>query len=352
MIDINTYIKTWAGKLELDESEIMGDFKKLYDEEKVKSPSMSEDDLQLTTLKKLHLTYKKQLRSPAVNFEGIIIAVGDVVDIVKKQRDEALKQFKENPQQAVTDGVVDESGNPIDTRATWKNGNANPRFNKPLPEHNFIRNIWGIAMKTKSKESVPRFFAMTINGSMAEKDDIPMFVPITFKAIDKSEKGELAIYNLNASQFTRIELSKTILPDVEEMINKYCGFMKVPINELVNYHEANKDNFNRLAIVTGDVSSLNLEISPTRANRIMVIEDLTLANLEDIESKGLTCWTPLRCNIDFQEESKVMVIGRTGRGKKRDEEGNQTEEPGDVTFNVYGVYAIPKYKVDIVIPVE
>ena len=109
--------------------------------------------------------------------------------------------------------------------------------------------------------------------------------------------------------------------------------------------EANKDNFNRVVVTIGDVSLLNLE--PTSmGSRIMVLED-TENNLEDLDKKGITCWLPPRIKIDFAEGSRVMVVGRTAQSKKKDDAGEITEELGDVTINVYGIYALPEYKISL-----
>ena len=90
---------------------------------------------------------------------------------------------------------------------------------------------------------------------------------------------------------------------------------------------------------------LNLE--PTAfGSRIMSIED-SEATLEDLDAKGVTCWLPTRVEVNFAEGSKVIVVGRTAQGKKKDDKGNATEELGDVTLNVYGLYALPEFKIEL-----
>ena len=115
------------------------------------------------------------------------------------------------------------------------------------------------------------------------------------------------------------------------------------MNELNSYHGRVKDDYNRLVVVEADVSALNLEPN-TFGSRMMFVEDGD-ATLEDLDTAGLTCWLPERIDINFAEGSKVLVAGRTAQGKKKDNKGNVTEELGDITLNVYGLYPIPEYKI-------
>ena len=45
-------------------------------------------------------------------------------------------------------------------------------------------------------------------------------------------------------------------------------------------------------------------------------------------------------------QSKVIVLGRTTQGKKLDENRQPTDEPGDIMINVFGLYALPEYKIE------
>jgi len=344
MVDINNYLKTWSDKLSLPLTEIESEFNKILEEEKAIHKDLTDEQQRDRALKRLALTYKKQLRSPAVGFEGILIGASDCVDMVAKTRREAKELFKNDPQSAVAQGVTNEEGEPLDIKQEWNSGKTNPRYGKPLPEHNFIRNLFGIAVKTNCQDT-PKVFSMAVTGEKAEKEDLPIFRPVKFMAIDRTppEIGEKA-YKLNASQFTNFVINEDIkLPKYDELIKQCCGDSIVELKNVNEYHLSVKDDYNRLAIIIGDVSSLNLE--PTSVgSRIMVIEDIN-SSLDDLDAKGMTCWVPPRSNVDFAEGSKVIAIGRTAQGKLRDEAGNPTEELGDVTLNVYGLYPMPEYKI-------
>lgn len=342
MKEVKEYFKVWSEKTSLSVEEIESDFNQLQVEEKTKYPNLDEEKLNEKCLQTLALKYKKLLRSPAVGFEGIIIGMSEMNDMVLKMRTDAIKSFNENPQFAVEAGVCNEMGEPLDTRAQWANGKQNLGFGKPLPEHNYIRNIYGIALKSKSSDK-PKYFSMSLNGEKAVNDNIPLFKGIRFMAIDRTpEELKEYQYNLNASLFTKFEEDKNLQLQPANLLKGVCDNMIVPLQKLGEYHSQNKDNYNRIVIINGTVSSLNLE--PTAfGTRVMYIDNLE--DIENLDAKGATCWVPPRIDVDFAEGSKVFVIGRTTQGKKKDATGQLTEELGDVSINVYGIY--PETKVEV-----
>jgi hypothetical protein len=346
MVVINDYLKTWSEKLSKPIEEVQSEFNSFAEDEKNIHSDLSLEQQQTRALQRLGLSYKKQLRSPAIGFEGIIIGIGDVVDMVAKTRREAIEMFKIDPQIAITQGVTNEQGIPLDTRKEWSGGRKNNNFGKPLPEKNLIRNIFGVAIKSKIKNDNPKFFTIAITGDNAIKENMPIFTPLKFMAIDKTESELIdKVYTLNASSFTNFVVDKNLnLPKYEDLVKSCCKDINIYSNlkDLNNFHQMSKDSFNRIVITIGDVSSLNLQPT-TMGSRVMIIEDSD--DLNNLESKGTTCWIPTRINIDFVEGSKALIVGRTTQGKKKDILGNLTEELGDVSINVYGLYALPEYKI-------
>ncbi len=343
MVQSDEYIKKWSEKLGISEEDIKKDYEKLVNNEKEIHSDISEDEQKTHALRRLATIFKKQLRSPAIGFEGILIGASDLVDTVARHRREAIELYKESPQKAIQDGITDEEGIPLDTRKEWSTGNPNRGFGKPLPEHNWLRTIFGIVIKTGIDEE-PKFFIMNCSGEVAKNEEIPIFQSIKFRANNRTKEGD-TIYALNSSVFTKFEVDESLnLPKATELLNKYCDNLKINLTDLDSYHDRVKDDYNRLAIIEGDVSILVLEPTSVGSRRI-VIEDETKI-LEDLESQGITCWIPPRINIDFGEQSKVIVLGRTTQGKKLDDDGNKTDEPGDIMINVFGLYAIPEYKIE------
>jgi hypothetical protein len=317
----------------------------LYDKaianEKIIHKDLSEEDQQTRAIIVVGLALRKQLKSPAIGFDGMILADSGKRDTIEKLKKSAMKVYIENPQEAIAQGLTNEEGYPLDPRPTWSTGRANPGFGKLLPENSWIRTIHGIALKS-STEGEPKFFTMTLNGDVAANDDIPMYTPVTFRAIDKSTEGATQL-TLNASTYTRFDKSDKKLPSATELISQYCSDMILDISKLEEYHKANKNDYNRLVIIRGDVSILALEPNSI-GNRRLTLESENA--FEDLDAIGTTCWIPEHINLDFAENSKVIVIGSTSQGFKY-ENGAKTEELGDVMINAYGVHAIPEYKVQI-----
>lgn len=343
MVEVSEYIKRWSEKLGISEEDILKDFNGLVEDERKIHKDASEDEQKTRALQRLAMIFKKQLRSPAIGFEGMLIGASDLVDTVARVRREAKALYKENPQKAIVDGITDDDGVPLDTRQEWSTGNPNRNFGKPLPENNWLRTIFGIAMKSGNGGD-PKPFIMNVGGEVARNEDIPIFKPVKFRAIDRSGDNN-DTYTLNSSMFTKFEVDETLsLPKPKDMLTKYCSNMMIDISNLEEYHLRVKDDYNRLAIVEGDVSTLILEPTSVGSRRIVLEDESKM--LEDLESLGVICWIPPRINIDFGEQSKVIVLGRTTQGKKLGTDGKTTDEPGDMMLNVFGLYAIPEYKIE------
>ena len=338
-MDTKIYFEKWSEKLSIPMEEIQSEYDNLLKKEKTNHPDNNVEVQEKRALQRLALLYKKQLRSPAIGFEGMVIGVGDVFDTVKKIRTTGMDAFRENPQSAIELGITDKDGNPLDTRQTFSTGRENRSFGKQLPEHSYIRNIVGVALRSNVKEA-PKMFTMTLNGEKAEHCDIDMFNPVKFRAINKSEENS-DMFVLNGSTVTKFDVSDKIeMPNAMDVLKKFCNNMFVPINKLDEYHNANKEDFNRLALIEGDVSMLSNE--PTSVgNKMMIIEDME-ESMNDIEARGITCWVPKNIEFNFGEGSKVIVVGKTSQGKSRE----NPNELGDVMVNVLGIYAIPEFKVE------
>jgi len=338
-MDTKIYFETWAEKLSIPIENIQSEFDNLLKEEQTIHKTLNDEEQQKRALQRLVLMYKKQLRSPAIGFEGMVIGVGDLFDTAKKMREAGMDAFRINPHDAIQNRITDSEGNPLDTREVYGTGRQNTNFGKLLPEHSYIRNVVGIALRTNVEES-PKVFAMSLNGDKAEHLEFPMFKPVRFRAINKSEENANQ-FTLNGSSITTFTIDENLkMPTPVDVLKKSCKEMYVSLENIQEYHTANKDDFNRLSLIEGDVSMIGAE--PTSVgNRLMVVEDINRP-IDDLETAGLTCWVPQSVEIDFAEGSKVIVVGKTSQGKSRD----NPNELGDVMMNVLGVYAIPEFKIE------
>ena len=279
-------------------------------------------------LRRTMLYFKKQLRSPAVKFQGIILAAGQARDLIAKQHAAAIASYKADPDAAIRNGVVSVEGEvitPLDTRATWANNKVNPGFGKKLPEHSWLRTVYGVSAVEGEQ---PRFFIMNLNGTRGKDLEVPLHTPVEFKAVNKTEATDTHM-KMNASAYTNFEpWADSTMPGVMEVINAFCKNNLVDIANLEDWHAANEKDFNRFCIVKGDILTLNPELTAF-GSYVMSIDG------DDWDSEATMCWVDGAVNIDnLAEADEVVVFGSTSKGL--DKEGN----PRDVSINVMGIYPI------------
>jgi len=74
---------------------------------------------------------------------GLCIGVSPKIDLIALMRKKAQLIWEQNPERAISEGITDEEGNPLDYRPTIF-GRENPNFGKPLPEdaHEYRRSYY------------------------------------------------------------------------------------------------------------------------------------------------------------------------------------------------------------------
>jgi len=317
-------LKTQLG---LTDDELNKKYESLKAEAKAKHPSASEEDVMKRARISLRGEYKRQRMSPAVYFEGMIIRDMGCIDVERGRREAAIAAFQADAEKAIADGITDANGTPLETRATWPDGSPNPMYGKPLPEHRWLRNIEGVARTMKS-ELKP--FTLTLRDKKALEFKFPTFTPVSFRANIKQETPAGFVLNQSVlTDFTRTNISidvyKDVLPFYQDKL--------VDLKDIRQFHDANANDWRRMAIVQGDVLFIGDE---TRTGNIpMAIDDDSL----ELDATGVTCWVPGHFNIDFGIGSRVIVVANTSLGKNR--EGQE-----EVFLNVQGLYAIPEWKVE------
>lgn len=311
----------------------VADLRKLY-------PTMAQEVVNQRARAMLYGDLKKDLISPAIPFEGIVLGLGEPFDFAAGQVAKALKAYKENPQAAYDAGLVNQQGQPVYVKGYSKG--------QPLPEHSWLRNCFGVA---KPMEGAILPFNLTLSGDRADPasplSKIDLGTPYSFRANVKEVK---TVYTLNDSSISKFVPTSSALPDAITMIDQYCASMKVNLGELNAWHDANKLNPARVAIVEGDVVSVDLNVSD-RSHRI-VIDDETLG-FEDEKGQintGITVWIPkfLGTQLDFGPGSRAIVIGGTtptqGFNYKT---GKPDPETIRMSINAMGLWPRPEFKIPL-----
>ena len=355
-----------AEQLGVDVTQIQTDYQALIEEVKKDERFTTADENTIKQIAKNRLIARKrrEMASPAITWEGIILGVGDLIDGVAKQKQLTEQAFKVDPYKTQEGWMFggklvlsDADGKPLysKTESNTKWG----RTGKPLPDHSWMRNIYGVASpidKKTRKAGEPRPFGMTLSDKRAiDGKAIKMNVPIRFKGIDKTtaDHVKLGVYNITDSTFTEFKLADDLkLPPIETIITTNCKDLFFALGMLEEIHTKSQTDPMRWLITEGTVSLLDMTPNPKTHNLRMVVDDETLLFAKGKEQGpvGVTCWIPTDRNIliDFAQDSRIYILGRTGQGKKLDPVTRQpTDEPGDVMLNVYGIYCPEMFKVKV-----
>lgn len=296
----------------------------------------------------------KYRRSAGVNLTtmiGLFLGAGSTRNINEKRYNDAVKMYESDPTEAVEQGLTDEDGTPLDNKPEFNNGTRNRNYGKPLPKENYLRTAVGACHPKTGGDPLP--FVLTISGKHAHPDTalvIPIGTPTAFNCIVKSDDGSPE-YVLSTSKFTTIVKVDEAFPDMETIISAvFSGKIKEldELNEIADdIRENNK--WNEYVIVQCFASIIDPEPNETTGSRRLIIDDSSL-EMTDEEGNtiyGTTCWIPEHINLDFPEDSEIVVVGRPLRSKKKDPNTKEpTGELNDASIETYGILVLDTDVVD------
>ena len=355
------YLQYWSTKsgetLEFTKTEFEDVVTEVKNDEKFKD--MTEVQIRSNARNRFSLRKAREQGSNAVPWEGLVIGIGDLIDTVAKQRRVTEAAFKADSMKTMKGWIYNEvfvksdaEGRPIypETELNKKFGRAN----KPLPPNSWLRTIYlfvrPIDPKTKLAAGPPQPAVMSINNQDAIKPQVPLMKPVKFKAINKTgpediKKGE---YRINHSTFTKFDLTTfKDFPAIESVLAGITSHFVI-LGEIDAWHTKNEADRGKWVITEGSVSSLKLEPHPKTQNMSISLYDESLT-FGGSDKTSVMCWVPTDrgIEIDFGQESRIYIVGRTNRGKAYDPATKAVLEgvPGDVSINVYGVFAPEMFKV-------
>lgn len=279
--------------------------------------------------------YKKQLLSPAMNFEGVVVSWGRPFDLVAQMRSDAREAMKKSDEQAVAEGYVDDEGFPLDTREAYKSGSVNRNYGKRLPKHEYIRNLIGVCIH----EETPKLFRLVLNGRVsADKPAtevlktelvVPMYTPMEFRAnVAKTQRDERFL-QLNQSKSTDFKSSDADIDVANVMASELLDPFRVRPEEVGDYFDAHATQAERLVVMEGVVTLIGEEAGDS--GDVLVVID---SEEGDFDFMGVRCWVPEYLREEpwkIEEGDEVTVMGQANRGKFGDEEVDMV--------NVTGIYS-------------
>jgi hypothetical protein len=395
----------WIAKLGVTDEKLDEQVVEIFKEIKEENADKPVDRLFRDSMRKLYIKYKKQLASPAVSFDFFLVSVGEKVDTVAKRRREAFAEYEKNRDKALfseanSTGVVieaykedyeandalkeykdlakkgvihkapkktgekDDDGEdiykdvefavvPIDNREKTKAGKDNRWFGRPLALKSWMRVLVGVGMRQGEED--PKEMVITLNDELAQ--EVPpswQFLSARFNWYASDEEKDnpelVERYKLGGSRATKFTSAEVDRDDFDEIIRDSVPNLYQELDELESWHDEQDKDSQRFCITEGDVTALFLEPNKSGSRRLVIDDiDLGFGDDDDELERGVTVWVPQHVDIDFGEESRIIVAGRVGRSRSRDEITGEygDEYDGQIQIGATGLWAIPEYKVEI-----
>ena len=274
--------------------------------------------------------WKKELRSPAKFYEGMVVRVATPMDVLRTMRATAQTVYGNDPKKAIAQGLTNAQGVPLDPRKIFKSGSKNDDYGKPLPSERLIQNIVGVAKSPDMK--MPVKFTMVLSERLAGKVDVPIFESVKFRANPAKTQptdGSIALNEYSNLKFKPAAIEG--FPGPEAVIEKYFKDNLVGVNDVSDWHKSHEDDPRRMCIVCGDVDDVDYVPNQSTGNARFTLTDED----GDVEVVG---WVPahLRPVLNtIGKGSKVYALGRTAQNTYNNQERTM--------INIEGLWAIPKF---------
>lgn len=326
------YMKKWAKETGKTLEEL---------EEIWKQTEQRMERLGITDKRAIQLAFRRKLRGAVFGkstgkrmpeeFFGFLFGTSRILDWDEMRRNKALRKYNENPEDAILEGIVDESGNPLDDREKvykWGQLVDNPNFRKPLVGHAFDRKIFGVAKREGDED--PKVFRLNLKGKTAKEfRGWKPFVGVRFLALVYGEDPFYELYPCSLTKFTSDPKAKI---DVEQWIRTAGHVYKLDkIDQAYNNTKDAKDNW---AFVEADLDYINPNIDEDRKQRSMNIAD-DIVGLQTFRVR-----LPQDFPVTFSEFSRVIVMGEIQKWQRKD--GSDA-----ITIEGYGVYALPGQEIKL-----
>jgi len=288
--------------------------------------------------------YNKQLNSPAIAVDMVVLGCSDNFDINMKIRRTAEEVYAADHDKAITGRLTNADGVPLDTRETLGN-RPNPDFGQPLKVQ-FLRNVFGYYRKLGDKDF--GLFTMTL-GHNFHKLNVPVGVFCTTRINVARKQDNPNVTALNPSAHTIFTTKdfpdgmsvEGLLMDEEETPVKAIESMAIPLGNFVQWHEKNKTNVRRLMITLADVTWISQ--SPNDNGSLLIeLKDSTLQ--EDVDHiNGFVPQHLLNADgrLGFGAGSRAVIIGNSSARNMEDDEGKSWTQ---YNTNITGIHPLAACK--------
>ena len=297
-MDLNEKLDLLSKELGIPRRGLEINFKKVFERVSNMNPTKTQVEKEELAINELKARSSKAvIFGKAEEFIGMVLGYGGLIDTVAAVRRHAQEMWDRDKAQAVKEGYATGEG-----KLRFKEDFGIRKAGEFIPDHNYIRHIFGIAGKGEKEQ--PKPFHCLLSDEWAEKA-FPVFQPIKFKLTLRQDKGDF--FELGQSAQTSWEKFESPFPSVTEILEspilkKYW----VPLNKLDEWHKLNEQNMNRVFISLVDVTNISPATIKKTGNRIIYVDDYSA----DYPAPTL-CWCPDEF-IDFGIASRVYIVGTTG----------------------------------------
>lgn len=318
--DIRSKLEKYAPRLGKTIDELAAEYKDYYELAVAKYTKLSGKKLANKALDLLVNSYRRKhgdvRRSSAEMYEGWIDGATPLRDQVQEKIRRVTWIVKqEGRDAALLQELIDENGVPKDDRPNIFGRRKNDNYGLPLVNAPpaYIRTIYGIGRKKGETAFSP--FQMTFFEEAARQLTYKTNVPCEFRASSGRKAG--ALFGSDNTKFFPIDADW----DMEDL---YDTDGKIIPCEEVEARMKSRDWDERDIRLKADVLNINPNPLNEKGDRVMGIADISMELTESI-----SCFVPAHVNMNFGQDSKLIVVGRARAYKNKP------------SVNVYGIWPIP-----------
>lgn len=297
-------------------------------------------------------------------FFGVILMVSQPKDGVAKRRSTAFKKYSENPELAITSGIVQEYKDgikrflqkgviitkavnqdaipksamylpdqkayvvPLDERETWPSGKKNFGYLKPLPLEQYFTSIEGISSLDGINWSAFKMMLNCTEHINTPNVNIPQSKLVKFLAKVKTKEPLVLNYNNKYTKFEVIDGDITQLN--AEIMNFYDVITLADVDATYKNRKTAYDSISIFGQVRNKWTKEPTDDKPFPWTTINITDNTRDAPLKLLIHPDMSA--------QFEEQSIVKVWGSLSEGNKWDPDlGQQTDEK-EITMFATGVY--------------
>lgn len=284
--------------------------------------------------------YKRARKYQIASFVGFKIGDLGIKDDAQRMREWARFIIdRDGVEEAKRLGLVAEQDDKIvvlDTREKVF-GRPNKNYRQPLDPKLKLRRRTLIMLAKEGNGELEYTRLQTNNNKLALAwSQLPFYRPVAFPAAVQNHDN--SGYLLSSSS---AEATKTIFREVKEdwdVYSLYEAWAKenlTPFEDVIRYHDATKDAWDRWILLRGIVASINLESQSFRGTPCMLIDPERGYD----SSMAFLFYIPEHLKITFGVYSEIYLLGKTRGIETVDEETGQ-EYTSDVAIDAWGFMPI------------